>query len=169
MEQEINKNFENKNKFLLILKENKIKIICILFIFLISALIVIFYKLNEQKKNTLISEKYIQAGLQLSADKKEKSKKILENIILSKNEFYSVLALNTLLEKNLEKDEKKIISYFEILEDLSLPKEQKDLVIFKKALFLIKIFKVDEGKNLLKKLIKENSNYKSLSEEILNN
>ena len=169
MEQEINKNFENKNKFLLILKENKIKIIYILFIFLISALIVIFYKLNEQKKNTLISEKYIQAGLQLSADKKEKSKKILENIILSKNEFYSVLALNTLLEKNLEKDEKKIISYFEILEDLSLPKEQKDLVIFKKALFLIKIFKVDEGKNLLKKLIKENSNYKSLSEEILNN
>ena len=169
MEQEINKNFENKNKFLLILKQNKIKIICILFIFLISALIVIFYKLNEQKKNTLISEKYIQAGLQLSADKKEKSKKILENIILSKNEFYSVLALNTLLEKNLEKDEKKIISYFEILEDLSLPKEQKDLVIFKKALFLIKIFKVDEGKNLLKKLIKENSNYKSLSEEILNN
>ncbi len=169
MEQEINKNFENKNKFLLILKENKIKIICILFIFLISALIVIFYKLNEQKKNTLISEKYIQAGLQLSADEKEKSKKILENIILSKNEFYSVLALNTLLEKNLEKDEKKIISYFEILEDLSLPKEQKDLVIFKKALFLIKIFKVDEGKNLLKKLIKENSNYKSLSEEILNN
>tara|TARA_B100001248_G_C27351770_1_gene441710 strand:- start:809 stop:1318 length:510 start_codon:yes stop_codon:yes gene_type:complete len=169
MEQEINKNFENKNKFLLILKENKIKIIYILFIFLISALIVIFYKLNEQKKNTLISEKYIQAGLQLSADEKEKSKKILENIILSKNEFYSVLALNTLLEKNLEKDEKKIISYFEILEDLSLPKEQKDLVIFKKALFLIKIFKVDEGKNLLKKLIKENSNYKSLSEEILNN
>ena len=169
MEQKIDKSFENKNKFLLILKENKIKIICILFIFLISALIVIFYKLNEQKKNTLISEKYIQAGLQLSADKKEKSKKILENIILSKNEFYSVLALNTLLEKNLEKDEKKIISYFEILEDLSLPKEQKDLVIFKKALFLIKIFKVDEGKNLLKKLIKENSNYKSLSEEILNN
>ena len=169
MEQEINKNFENKNKFLLILKENKIKIICILFIFLVSALIVIFYKLNEQKKNTLISEKYIQAGLQLSADEKEKSKQILENIILSKNEFYSVLALNTLLEKNLEKDEKKIISYFEILEDLSLPKEQKDLVIFKKALFLIKIFKVDEGKNLLKKLIKENSNYKSLSEEILNN
>ena len=169
MEQKIDKSFENKNKFFSILKENKIKIICILFIFLVSALIVIFYKLNEQKKNTLISEKYIQAGLQLSADEKEKSKKILENIILSKNEFYSVLALNTLLEKNLEKDEKKIISYFEILEDLSLPKEQKDLVIFKKALFLIKIFKVDEGKNLLKKLIKENSNYKSLSEEILNN
>ena len=57
-----------------------------------------------------------------------------------------MLALNTLLEKNLEKDEKKIISYFEILENLSLPKEQKDLVIFKKALFLIKIFNIDEGK-----------------------
>ena len=151
------------------MKENKIKLIGALLITPNSLINFFFYKMNDNKKNTLISEKYIQAGLQLSADKKEKSKKILENIILSKNEFYSVLALNTLLEKNLEKDEKKIISYFEILEDLSLPKEQKDLVIFKKALFLIKIFKVDEGKNLLKKLIKENSNYKSLSEEILNN
>ena len=141
MEQKIDKSFENKNKFFSILKENKIKLIGVLFITLILSLTFIFYKMNENKKNILISEKYIQAGLLLAADENEKSKKLLEDIILSKNEFYSVLALNTLLEKNLEKDENKVLNYFEVVENLSLRQEQRDLVILKKALFLIKIFK----------------------------
>ena len=88
---------------------------------------------------------------------------------MSKNEFYSVLALNTLLEKNLEKDENKVLNYFEVVGNLPLRQEQRDLVILKKALFLIKILKIDEGKKLLKKLIDGESNFKSLSKEILNN
>ena len=150
MEHEIDKNFENKNKFFSILKENKIKLIGVLFITLILSLTFIFYKMNDNKKNILISEKYIQAGLLLANDEKEKSKKLLEDIILSKNEFYSVLALNTILEKNLEKDENKVLNYFEVVGNLSLRQEQRDLVILKKALFLIKISKIDEGKNYLK-------------------
>ena len=169
MEQEIDKSFENKNKLFSILKENKIKLIGVLFITLILLLTFIFFKMNDNKKNILISEKYIQAGLLLANDENEKSKKLLEDIILSKNEFYSVLALNTLLERNLEKDEIKILSYFEVVENLPLSQEQKDLVILKKALFLIKILKIDEGKNLLKELINRGSKFKSLSEEILNN
>ena len=65
MEQEIDKSFENKNKFFSILKENKIKLIGVLFITLILSLTFIFYKMNDNKKNILISEKYIQAGLLL--------------------------------------------------------------------------------------------------------
>ena len=169
MEQEIDKSFENKNKLFSILKENKIKLIGVLFITLILLLTFIFFKMNDNKKNILISEKYIQAGLLLANDEKEKSKKLLEDIILSKNEFYSVLALNTILEKNLEKDENKVINYFEVIGNLPLRQEQRDLVILKKALFLIKISKIDEGKKLLKKLIEGESNFKSLSKEILNN
>ena len=168
MEQEIDKSLENKNKFFSILKENKIKLIGVLFIALILSLSFIFYKMNENKKNILISEKYIQAGLLLAANENEKSKKLLEDIILSKNKFYSVLALNTILEKNLEKDENKVLNYFEVVKNLSLRQEQRDLVILKKALFLIKISKIDEGKKLLKKLIEGKSKFKSLSEEILN-
>ena len=42
-----------------------------------------------------------------------KNQKILfEEIILSKNKFYSILALNTILEKKLEKDKNKIIKIF---------------------------------------------------------
>ena len=48
------------------------------------------------------------------------------------------------------------------MENLSLRQEQRDLVILKKALFLIKILKIDEGKNLLKKLIDGESKFKSL-------
>ena len=169
MEQEIDKSLENKNKFLSIFKENKIKLIGVLFITLFLSFTFIFYKMNENKKNILISEKYIQAGLLLAADENEKSKKLLEDIILSKNEFYSALSLNTLLEKNLEKDENKVLNYFDVVENLSLRQEQRDLIILKKALFLIKILKIDEGKNLLKKLIDGESKFKSLSEEILNN
>ena len=146
MEQEIDKNFENKNKFFSILKENKIKLISILFIALALSSSFIFYKMNDHKKNILISEKYIQAGLLLTANENEKSKKLLEDIILSKHKFYSVLALNTILEKNLEKDENKVLNYFEVVKNLSLRQEQRDLVILKKALFLIKISKTDEGK-----------------------
>ena len=104
----------------------------------------------------------------MAANENEKSKKLLEDIILSKNKFYSVLALNTILEKNLEKDENKVLNYFEVVKNLSLRQEQRDLVILKKALFLIKISKIDEGKKLLKKLIEGKSKFKSLSEEILN-
>ena len=168
MEQEIDKNFENKNKFFSILKENKIKLFSVLFIALALSSSFIFYKMNDNKKNILISEKYIQAGLLLTANENEKSKKLLEDIILSKNKFYSVLALNTILEKNLEKDENKVLNYFEVVKNLSLRQEQRDLVILKKALFLIKISKIDEGKKLLKKLIEGESKFKSLSEEILN-
>ena len=168
MEQEIDKNFENKNKFFSILKENKIKLISVLFIALALSSSFIFYKMNDHKKNILISEKYIQAGLLLTANENEKSKKLLEDIILSKHKFYSVLALNTILEKNLEKDENKVLNYFEVVKNLSLRQEQRDLVILKKALFLIKISKIDEGKKLLKKLIEGKSKFKSLSEEILN-
>ena len=39
--------------------------------------------------------------------------------------------------------------------------------MFKKALFLIKISKENEGKAILKRLIKKNSNLKVLSEEII--
>jgi len=169
MEQEIDKSLENKNKFLSIFKENKIKLIGVLFITLFLSFTFIFYKMNENKKNILISEKYIQAGLLLAADENEKSKKLLEDIILSKNEFYSALSLNTLLEKNLEKDENKVLEYFEIVENLPLKKEQRDLITLKKALFLIKILKINDGKNLLKKLIDEDSKFKSLAEEILDN
>ena len=61
-----------------------------------------------------------------------------------------------------------LLNRSKVVKNLSLRQEQKDLIILKKALFLIKISKTDEGKKLLKKLIEGDSKFKSLSEEILN-
>ena len=114
-----------------------------------------------------MSEKFVKAGLYLSSNNREKSKDLYEEIILSKNKFYSILALNTILEKDLVTDKNKIFQYFKIVEELNKPQEQTDLVIFKKALYLIKISNIKEGNELLKKLIDENSKLKLLAEEIL--
>ena len=50
----------------------------------------------------MISEKYIQAGLYLASKDEKKSKDLYEEVILSNNKFYSILALNTILENLLE-------------------------------------------------------------------
>ena len=72
------------------------------------------------------------------SSKKDEAKKIYEEIILSKNEFYSILALNKLIEENLINDKKKILNYFKMIEKSLITNDYKELIIFKKALYLIK-------------------------------
>ena len=121
----------------------------------------------NEKKNKLISEKYIQAGLYLSSEKKENAILLFEEIILSKNNFYSILALNTIVEKNLITDKIKIFEYFKILEDAISSKDENDLIVFKKALYLMKNSETEKGKNIMKDLIDKNSNLKPIIEEFL--
>ena len=121
----------------------------------------------DKKKNKIIAEKYIEAGIYLASNKKEKSRIIYEEIILSKNEFYSILALNTILENKLISDEKKLLEFFEIVEKANSSNYQKDLLTFKKGLFLLKISKIKEGNDLLNSLVKSESKFKQLAEEVL--
>ena len=109
----------------------------------------------------------MKAGLLLSIGKKNKSRELYEEIIFSKNNFYSILALNTILEKKLDTDSTKILNYFETIIKLDNTQEQKDLAILKKALFLIKTSKQQEGKKILKNLASKNSKLKPLIDEII--
>ena len=167
MEQEINKHTEFKDKLIQFLKRNKNKLLIFFLIIIISILTIFLLNLYDKKKNILASEKYIQAGLFLTHGKSEKSKKIYEEIILSKNKFYSILALNTILENNLEPDKNVVLNYFRILEELNISSEQKDLIKFKKALFLIDNSNIEEGNRLLKNLIDSESALKKIAEEII--
>jgi hypothetical protein len=169
MEQNKDNKIEIKSKLLNFYKSNKLKLYIFIFIAVLVLIIVNFIKINNEKNNILISQKYIKANLLLSSGNKEKSKIIYEEIIGSKNKFYSILALNNILEENLITDEKKILEYFNILVEVISENEQKDLLIFKKALYLIKIENIEEGKNLLKNLIKKDSSFKSIAQEILSN
>ena len=125
--------------------------------------------LNEKskRKNILISEKYIEAGLLLSNDKINEAKNIYENVILSNNKFYSLLSLNTILEKNLIEDNKKILEYFDQLEKKNYSRDLKDLILFKKALYLMRNNNSESAKKILENLIKEDSNLKLSAQEII--
>ena len=59
--------------------------------------------------------------------------------------------------------------YFKIIENLKLPKEKKDLVILKKALFLIEKSKTTEANKILNNLIENDSKFKDIAQEILAN
>ena len=167
MENNIENKIELKDKINSFFKEYKVKIILLICIFFIFLIITAALKINFEKKNKLISEKYITAGLYVASNEIEKSKQIFEEIILSKNKFYSILALNTILEKNLVTDKKKMLSYFEIVENVIENEEQLELLMFKKALYLIKNLEIEEGNKLINTLIKKNSKYNSLFEELL--
>ncbi len=169
MEQNLESKLQFKEKLINFYSENKGKIFFLALVLLIIVTSVIFIKYNEEKKKILISEKYIQAGLYLASDKKENAKKLYEEIVLNKDNFYSVLALNTIIEKNLISDKNTILEYFDIIENSNLTSENIDLLTLKKSLYLINNSNIEMGENLLKTLINKNSSLKLLIEEILNN
>ena len=167
MEENIDKRLDLKEKVNNLYQKNKIKILSIISIIILAIFLVIFLGINKKKNNMLVSEKYIEAGIHLSENQNEKAKIILKEIIYEKNDFYSVLALNTILEKNLEDNKNEILNFFNEIEKLKLSNEQKDIVKFKKALYLLKIAELKEANNLLKQLVDTNSNLKKLAKEIL--
>jgi len=167
MEIKVEKKLDLKEKIINIYNLNKKKINITILIFILFTVSTIFVKFKKEKENNLIAEKYIKAGIYLSTDQKNNAKILLEEIILSKNKFYSILALNTIIEKNLILDHKKIIDYMVLAEDIIETNDQKELLLFKKGLYLIKNSKNLEGEKILKDLIKKNSQLKFLAEEII--
>ena len=149
-----------------IVKRKKKLLLSILFIITAILSAMIFLNYNQDKQNEKISEKYIKAGIYLLSKDKEKSKLIYKEIIFSKNKFYSILALNNIIENGLEDNSNEILKLFEIIENINITKEQKNLVKLKKALYFKKISRDTEGNRLLKEIIAENSIWKEAAIEI---
>ena len=161
-EKEINslekiENFVGKNKNILL-------IILTLTVFAIIG--ISYFNYYQNSKNEKVSEKFVQAGIYLSLNQQEKSKKIYKEIITSKNKFYSLLALNHIIDNDLEQNNEEVLKLFNIVENTKIEKEQKNLVKLKKALYLIKISKDSEGKKLLNEIISDNSIWKETASEI---
>ena len=167
MEIKVEKKLDLKDKIVNIYNLNKKKIYIVFLILIIITISIIFFKFKNERENTLVAEKYVKAGIYLSKDQKNNATILLEEIVLSKNSFYSILALNTIIEKNLISDHKKIISYIVLTEEIIKSNEQEELLLFKKALYLIKNSKNLEGEKLLKDLINKNSKLKFLAKEAI--
>ena len=169
MDQNLENKQEQKNKLINFYNLHKVKIYIFIFFLILTIILSIFFKYNSERKNILISEKYIQAGIYLSSNKEKNAKELYEEIIYSNNKFYSILALNTIIEKNLIEEDEQVLNYFKNLENLDYTEERQDLIAFKKALYLLKVKKKKEGKKILENLIKKGSQLKNLAEELLNN
>ena len=167
MDQNLERKQEFKNKIINFYNLNKVKVFFFILIFLIGVISTIFFKINSERKNILISDKYIQAGLYLSSNNDKKAKILFEEIIQSNNKFYSILAFNTVLEKNLISDKKQILKYFSVLEKSVNTLDNKDLIVFKKALYSKKFFDNKTGEDLFRDLINKDSILKPLAQEVL--
>ena len=166
MENEITDKRDLIEKIKDILKKKKKILFLILFIIVVFLSIMFFLDYSKSNKNEKISEQYIKAGIHLTSNEKEKSKLIYKEIILSKNKFYSLTALNTIIDNNLEENSKEVLKLFEVVEDIKAEKEQKNLIKLKKALYLIKISEDNLGKKLLDEIISDNSIWKEAASEI---
>ena len=167
MDENIEHKLDQKERLINFYNNNKNKIFIIIGIFIIISSLFSYLNYNNEKKNIVISEKYIQAGLLLASDDKINATLIYEEIIESKNDFYSILALNTIIEKNLIVNKNKILNYFDLLENSISSKENTDLIRFKKALFLIKKSDRKKGEQILEELINKDSSLKIISQEII--
>ena len=162
MDQNLDKKIEFKEKLKNFYINNSFKIYFLLFSLLTGIIVSLSLKYYYEKKNNIISNKYTQAVLYLSKKDYENANRIFDEIIVSKNKFYSILAINTILEKDLIKDKNEILKKFDyVITKINLDKETKNLVIFKKILFIGE--DIDESMLLdnLKPIIQSNSVWKS--------
>ena len=97
---------------------------------------------------------------------KKNSKIIYKEIIKSGDKLYSILALNSILENDLEENNEEVLKMFKIVESIDLKEEKADLIKLKKALFLTKISKASEGNKLLKEIIEKDSVWGKIALEI---
>ncbi len=155
--------FEKIENFI---KNNKKILLSILTLVIFFLIGFSYLNYNQKSKNERISEKFIQAGLYLSLNKQEESKKLYKEIVRSKNTFYSLLALNNILDNELETNTEEVLKLFNIVENIKIEKEQKNLVKLKKGLYLIQISRDNEGKKLLNEIISDNSIWKETASEI---
>ena len=167
MEENIEKKQELKSRLLHFFDKNKFRFFILISLVVIAVFALSLFQINVKKKNSLIAEKYIQAGIYLANKKNADATLIFEEIIESKNKFYSILSLNAILEKKLLTDKKKILLLFKKIEKIKTTQEQRDLIKFKKALFLINNSEFEEGKKLLQEIAGSKSALKFLAEEII--
>jgi hypothetical protein len=141
----------NKNKI--------ISLVVILIVVLVGAFSFEKYQTNKKKE---ISNKFNSTTISYSEKTKELTAKKLVEIINEQDPTYSPLALYFIIDNQLISNDSEINSYFDILiDEISLDKEIKNLVIYKKALFNADTAQESELLNMLNPLIKSESVWKS--------
>ena len=157
----INTNTRNekiKNFFI----NNKKRIIILISIIIL--LFILFFGFKEFQKNQKIkiSNLYNLAVIDFGNDKKDKSRDILVDIIYKKNTTYSPLSLYFIIDNKLIIERDKINELFDvIINETSLEKEIKNLIVYKKGLYNADDASESELLNMMGALINSESIWSS--------
>ena len=159
----INTNTRNEKikKFFLDNKKNLIIISSIIVIVTIG-----YFSFNEIKKinKAKLADQFNSTVFSFKEEKKEATVSELKSIIKKKDTTYSPLALYFLIDNNLIDNNEDINNLFDVLiDDTSLKKEVKNLIIYKKALFNSNTIEENELIKLLIPIINSDSIWKSHS------
>ena len=157
-----------KRKIFDIIKSNLKIIIGVLFLLLITISVYSWLKFNADIKKTTLSENYIEEKILLSEKKLNKALDVLKKIIEQEDSTYSTLSLYLIIDQELEKDDKKVLNYFDkVLSINGLKNEDLNLVKLKKAIFISSYGKEEELLDLLNPIINSDSIWKAQSIKFL--
>ena len=124
-----------KSKLKKFYEKNKI----LIFSFIFSLMLVFgsfsIYLEKKEKKKVLLSENYLQAKIYLEGGNKNKAIDILKEVIFANDPTYSTLCLFLIMNQNLITDYRELSALFDhLLEKNKFSKEERNLLIYKKAL-----------------------------------
>ena len=150
-----------KSKFRRLYDANKLLIFSTLFVLIITSISFSFYTVSREKKQILLADNYMVAKFYLQNNERDKGRKILKEIILANNRTYSTLSLFLILDEDLVDDQKEISNLFDhLLANNKFEQEVKNLIIFKKTLFLSNFANELEMVENAKQLINTNTLWK---------
>ena len=120
------------------------------------------YQIFKEGQRERLSNKYNSAVIEYKSGASSKVIQSMKQIVEEKDSTYSPLALYYLIDNQLIENKSEINNLFNILiNNTSLEKEIKNLIIYKKALFNADFIKENELLDLLNPLIQSNSIWKS--------
>ena len=150
---------EKIKKFFINYKKLLISILALVFTLLISYFI--FEEFNEKKK-LKISDQYNQIVTEYSKDNKQITSNALVELVNKKDPTYSPLSLYFIIDNQLITEKSKVNKLFDVvIEDVSLQKEIKNLIIYKKALYNADDIGENELLQILNPIINSESVWKS--------
>ena len=150
-----------RDKVFNFLQKNKFKIIAITVIIILAVSSFSIYSFFKEKEKINFSNIYIEATVMLKNDELNKAEQSLKKLVLSKDPFYSMIALNLIINKKFFKKNIEIIDFFDyLIKSKKFDKEQKNLLIYKKSIFMMDFISENELINQLNPIINTDSVWK---------
>jgi len=157
----INKETRNdkiKNFFI----KNKKKIIISILVIILAIFGYFIYEDFKKKSKIKLANRYNIVKMNFISENKSMVVNELVSIVHAKDRTYSPLALYFIIDNNIISDKNKINELFDtVINETSLEKEIKNLLIYKKALFNSDFESENNLLTILKPIINSNSIWKS--------